>query len=204
VRDGVRAWCLRHGESTNVTGGIAGVVAHAPLTELGHRQAIGAAGALAGEPITRIYCSTALRARQTAGPLAGGRVVEVQDMPELVEVGIGQYEGSTDPVVRRRAADVLRAWVVDGDLSRRLAQGETGHDVLARMTAAFHRIADRHAGETVVVVGHVASLTVALSRLCSFGADVWGTPLPHAVPFLVEWDGRDWSCPAWPGSGRPR
>jgi hypothetical protein len=24
------------------------------------------------------------------------------------------------------------------------------------------------------------------------------TPLPHARPFLVEWDGQAWHCPTWP------
>ena len=29
-------------------------------------------------------------------------------------------------------------------------------------------------GETIAVIGHVASLTVALGRLCALGAGVWG------------------------------
>jgi alpha-ribazole phosphatase/probable phosphoglycerate mutase len=48
------------------------------------------------------------------------------------------------------------------------------------------------------VVGHVASLTVTLGLLCDLGARVWGTPLPHARPFPVDWDGTAWHCPAWP------
>ena len=108
-------------------------------------------------------------------------------MPELVEVGC--------------TAEVLRAWVVEQDLRRRVADGETGHQVVARVTAAFQQIAGAHPGETVAVVGHVASLTVALGRLCSLGSRVWGTPLPHARPFLVEWDGHAWHCPTWPAVG---
>ena len=69
------------------------------------------------------------------------------------------------------------------------------------MTAAFQKIASTHPGETVAVVGHVASLTVTLGRLCSLGSRVWGTPLPHARPFLVEWDGHAWHCPRWPAVG---
>ncbi|MGH2352459.1 MAG: hypothetical protein ACRDJN_12690, partial [Chloroflexota bacterium] len=49
----------------------------------------------------------------------------------------------------------------------------------------------------------VASLTVALGRLCALGSGVWGTPLPHARPFLVEWDGHAWRCPTWPAFGKP-
>ncbi|WP_433683420.1 histidine phosphatase family protein [Nocardia sp. CA-119907] len=195
----VRVWCLRHAESENVTAGIAGVVPRAPLTERGHCQAAEAARGLDGEPIVRIYSSTALRARQTAAALAsrGCGVVSVDD---LAEVGIGADEGATDPAVRERTADVLRAWVVAGDLEQRVADGESGREVVARMSAVFRQLAAAHPGETVAVVGHVASLTVALAHLCGLGSRVWGRPLPHAEPFLVEWDGSSWRCSAWPMS----
>ena len=91
---------------------------------------------------------------------------------------------------------MLRAWVVDGDLDRRVADGETGHDVLARMTAALTRIAA--GGGRPALVGHVASLTLAISVLCGLGGAVWGAPLPHAAPFPVRWDGSRWHCPRWP------
>jgi broad specificity phosphatase PhoE len=193
-----RVWCLRHGESENVTAALAGALPTAPLTECGRQQAVRAARTLAGEPIRRVYSSTALRARQTARPLAAAHGVQVESMPELVEVGIGRHEGSSDPAVRRRTADVLRSWVVEGDLGEQVADGETGHEVLARMATALQRIAEQHPGETVAVVGHVASLTVALGQLCALGSSVWGTPLSHAEPFPIEWDGNRWTCPAWP------
>jgi broad specificity phosphatase PhoE len=198
MSDRVRMWCLRHGESANVTAGIAGAVPSAPLTGHGRHQAIEAARALAAEPITGVYSSTARRARQTAQLLAAGFGLEVLALPELAEAGIGQHEGTADPAVRRQTAEVLRAWVVDQDLQQRVADGETGQHVLDRMTAAFQQIASTHPGETVVVVGHVASLTLALSRLCALGPAVWGYALPHAQPFLLESDGRTWHCAAWP------
>ena len=198
MNDHVRMWCLRHGESENVTAGIAGAVPSAPLTERGRHQAIQAAQALAGEPISGVYSSTALRARQTAQLLAARSGLEVCALPELAEAGIGLHEGTADPAVRRRTAEVLRAWVVEQDLQQRVADGETGHHVLDRMTAAFQQIAGTHPGQAVAVVGHVASLTLALSQLCTIGARVWGHALPHAHPFLVESDGQTWHCPTWP------
>lgn len=188
----VRVWCLRHAESENVTAGVAGAVPAAPLTARGHQQAAAAAREL--EPVAAVYASTALRARETAAYFAA----DVIAVPSLVEVGIGALEGAVDPAVFARWTDVLRAWIVDEDLSRRLADGESGHQVVARLTAAFATIAAEWPGETVAVVGHVASLTVGLSRLCGLGGRVWGSPLAHARPFLVEWDGEAWRCPAWP------
>ena len=198
MRAPVRVWCLRHGESENVAAEIAGALPRAPLTGYGRHQAVQAARALANEPIRRVYCSTALRALQTAEPLATAPGIRVESVPELVEVGIGRLEGSSDPAVRRRTSDVLRSWVVERHLDEGVADGETGHEVLARMTTALQRIAQRHPGATVAVVGHVASLTVAVSHLCALGSSVWGAPLPHAEPFLVEWNGNGWSCPTWP------
>ncbi|MBO1332593.1 histidine phosphatase family protein [Streptomyces sp. VRA16 Mangrove soil] len=194
----VRVWCFRHGESQNVTDNVAGAVPSAPLTERGHEQAALAARTLAGERIGAVYSSSALRARQTAKPLATAARVDVRALPDLVEVGIGRHEGSSDPDVRRQTADVLRSWVVDNDLTQQVADGETGFAVTARMGKVFQAIAEQHQGETVAVIGHVASLTVALGRLCTLGAAVWGTPLPHAQPFLIEWDGSTWRCPSWP------
>jgi alpha-ribazole phosphatase/probable phosphoglycerate mutase len=182
----VRIWCLRHAEAENVTTGTA-AVPDPPLTVWGRHQAGDAARQLATEPITRIYASTHLRARQTAELLATTLDRPITAMPKLVEAEC--------------TADVLRAWVVEQDLRQRAAGGETGQQVGARVTAAFHEIASAHPGETVAVVGHVASLTVALGRLCALGSGVWGTPLPHARPFLVAWDGHAWHCPAWPGAG---
>ncbi|WP_157237374.1 histidine phosphatase family protein [Promicromonospora sukumoe] len=194
----VRMWCLRHAESENVTAAIAGAQPNAPLTAHGHQQALRAAQTLAAEPVTNVYSSTALRSRQTAHPIAAAHKLRVHPIPELVEIGIGQHEGSGDPAVRARTAAVLRAWVVDGHLHERVADGETGHDVLGRTTTALQRLVERHEGETVAIVGHVASLTLALSQLCALGASVWGVPLPHAEPFLVESDGERWHCSAWP------
>ncbi|WP_332838866.1 histidine phosphatase family protein [Nocardia bovistercoris] len=194
----VRLWCLRHGESENVTAGVAGAVPSAPLTSRGLDQSAAAADTLADEPIAHVYCSTALRARQTAEALLPGRAVDITAVADLAEVGIGAAEGSTDSAVRRETSAVLRSWIVERRFERRVADGESGTQVLTRMTTVLERIAQTHGGESVALVGHVASLSVTLARLCGLGAQVWGKPLPHATPFLVERKGRYWECRSWP------
>ncbi|MER6003193.1 histidine phosphatase family protein [Nonomuraea angiospora] len=226
---GVRVLCLRHAESENVVAGVAGALPPAELTPKGRAQAAEAAERLRGEGVIRIYASTAVRARQTAEIIARalGLREEVAALRGLVEFGIGRLEGTADPAVRARTAEVLRSWVVDGRLGEAVADGETGHAVVARVAAAFASIAAAHPSETaahpdepatrpnepatrpdqltagdsgtVALVGHVGSLTAGLSVLCpGLGEQVWGAPLPHAVPFPVEWDGRSWRCASWP------
>ena len=182
----VRVWCLRHAESQVVAADMAGAALMAPLTARGRRLAAAAARALAGETVARVYCSPMPRARQTAEILAAALAVDVATLSELAEAGVGEQ--------------VLRAWVVERDLGRRAEDGEYGWQVVARVAAAFQRIAGAHPGQTVAVVGHVASLTVGLGRLCALGGAVWGTPLPHARPFLVELDDPAWRCREWPGA----
>jgi len=186
----VEILCLRHAESENVLAGASGVVPLAPLTERGRAQA----AALAGEVwVSRVYASRAVRARQTAEVLDAPVTV----LPQLAEMSIGRREGQIDAALREETADVLRSWVVDGELDRRVADGETGHEVLSRMTTALTRVATE--GGSPAVIGHVGSLTLALSVLCGLGGRVWDAPLPHAVPFVVHWDGTRWHCPSWPG-----
>ncbi|KAB8198060.1 histidine phosphatase family protein [Nonomuraea phyllanthi] len=191
--------CMRHAESENVVAGAAGALPLAALTATGRAQAAEAAERLRGEGISRVYASTALRARQTAEIVAEALgQVEVVTLPGLVEMGVGEREGATDPAVRARSAEVLRSWIVDGRLDEAVADGEDGHAVTARVVAALTAIAAAHRGETVALVGHVGSLTTGLSALCGLGRRVWGAPLPHATPFPVEWDGSMWRCPSWP------
>jgi broad specificity phosphatase PhoE len=191
--------CLRHAESENVVAGASGALPLSPLTTRGREQAAAAAVAPGLAGVRRIYTSTAARARETAEILAYHLDAEVVLMPGLVEIGIGDQEGLVDAVLRRETADVLKTWVVAGDLSRRVANGESGHEVLARIRAALDVIAVRHPGQKVALVGHVGSLTVGLSVLCGLGGTVWGAPLPHVVPFSVRGNGDRWHCERWPG-----
>jgi len=148
--------------------------------------------------VAGVYASPARRSQQTAEIIAAAQGLRPTTKADLAEVGIGAVEGATDPATRARTAEVLRSWVVDGDLDPRVADGEDGHAVVVRMTRALDAIVDAHPGATAVVVGHVASLTVALATICHLGTEIWGAPLPYAVPFLVVRTPDGWRCPSWP------
>jgi broad specificity phosphatase PhoE len=198
-REPVDLVCLRHAESENVVAGASGALPLSPLTARGRRQAAEAASATDLAGVRCVYSSTALRARQTAQILAQHLDAEVVLAPGLVEMGIGDQEGVIDAELRQETAAVLRAWVVAGDLGRRVGAGESGYQVLARVRASLDSVVGEHPGEKVALVGHVGSLTLGLSVLCGLGGTVWGVPLPHAVPFLVRADGELWHCKQWPG-----
>jgi broad specificity phosphatase PhoE len=87
-------------------------------------------------------------ARQTAAIIAERLGLQIVVLPALAEVAV--------------AAPVLEAWTVCGALDARAAEGDTGHAVAARSTAALAEIAAAGAGHPAIVVGHVASLTTAI------------------------------------------
>lgn len=105
--DRVRMWCLRHGESENVTAGVAAAVPSAPLTGRGRRQPIQAAQILAGEWITGVHSSTALRGRQTAQLLAARFGLEVSALPSWPRSASADTKARPTRAVHRRAAEVL-------------------------------------------------------------------------------------------------
>jgi broad specificity phosphatase PhoE len=145
-----------------------------------------------------VYASDALRAQQTAEVIAAALELNVTVVPGLSEVALGTAEGSTDPAIHRHTAEVLKSWIVDGDLSARMADGESGNDVAVRMTAALTQIAADCVGAAAIVVGHVASLTIGVSELCRNGPALWGQPLPHATVFPLIREEANWHV-NWPG-----
>lgn len=199
----IRIWCLRHPESVNVIAGQAGSLPAAELTERGRDQANAVALQLSSHAISWIYTSTAVRAVQAGEIISNKLGVGVTALPELLEVDLGNSEGTTDRSTISQTAEVLRCWIEGVDLSERVDDGENGYSVVRRIEDAFERIERERRGSTVVVIGHVASLTAGLSKMCDLGMRVWGLPLPHAVPFLVEKRGGRWRCDAWPRAEVP-
>ncbi len=197
--------CLRHAEAEppirDPSRGTPGDGAQPdpPLTPRGRRQAKAAAHLLLGRVPQKVFVSEALRSRQTGAIIASYLGVQIEIVPALAEASMGS--GDREPRKPGLAADVLRQWIVDGNLSDRLMDGETGHAVALRMEGEFQRIAAECCGSLAIVVGHVASLTVVISALCHNGPALWGKPLPHATPFLLAVDSEGWQV-QWPDSSQ--
>lgn len=182
-----RLICLRHAEAERTTTQRAGLP-DPSLTARGRDQAFAAASRLRNEQAGMVYASSAVRSRQTAAIIAERLGLPIVVMPALSEVAV--------------AAQVLEAWIVHSDLSVRGADGETGHAVSSRVTAALTAIAAACADRPAIVVGHVASLTTAISVLCGNGRSLWGAPLPHAIPFPLTREGARWQV-QWPTRTTP-
>jgi len=105
------------------------------------------------------------------------------------------------PAMGPDARKVFVAWV-NGQLDRRWPGGETGSEVVARFVAGVEALADRHRGETVLVVSHGGVMTLAIPNTAEnvrpeLALDAM---IPNCAVAEVEVDADGWRLVGpWPG-----
>src|SRR5262249_40304420 len=130
-------------------------------TDEGRRQADELAAALSSEPVVGVYASRAIRAQQTAEPIAARHGLSVQVRDGLQEVFVGDLEAKTDLDSLRAFGEVFEKWAIAGDLSVHMPGGESAQEAVDRFTRAVREITADHDGGAVVVVSHGAMLRLA-------------------------------------------
>jgi len=124
-----------------------------PLTPLGIRQVKAVAGRLASGPFDVLYASDLGRAMRTAETIAEASGVEPVLDPRLRERNSGVLEGLIDDEARACYPELFtRLDVLDPDIA--IPEGESASEVRCRVASFVNDMADRHPGETILVVGH--------------------------------------------------
>lgn len=162
------------------------------LTRRGREQARTLGERLRGERTQHVYASTLARAVQTAELAAGVLGVDVTVREGLHEFVVGDHSGS-------RADEfpfgpVFDRWVA-GDLTAGIPGGETGEQIAARVLEVLEDIADRHRGESVVVVSHGCAIFTALGVLAPGRAG--SIEMRNCASYLLERDADAWHVSPW-------
>src|SRR5262249_17586713 len=142
------------------------------LDAVGIVQAGATAQALRSYPIVQVYCSPLRRARHTAEILAATLEVPLAVEEGLGEADVGEWTGLTWEEVEHRWPKEFRAFHDNPELNGYLG-GENLRGVASRSLPVVERIVARHAGQTILAVGHG---TVNRALLASF----LGKPLRRA------------------------
>jgi len=138
--------------------------AELPLSKLGERQAEALARRVAQSwAPDAIYTSPLSRCVRTGEAIARATGAPAQVLADLVDTHYGQWQGLTHEEVRARWPDEAQAWFTTPDLAV-IPDGETLGDVLVRVMRVLHLVLRRHAGQTVVLVGHDSSNRVLLMQ----------------------------------------
>ncbi|MFB7941404.1 bifunctional RNase H/acid phosphatase, partial [Streptomyces sp. NPDC056049] len=128
------------------------------LSEAGRRQAAAVADALAARgTIQHIVSSPLVRCRQTAEAVAARLGLDVVLEPGLRETDFGAWEGLTFAEVRERYPEDMDAWLASPKAAP-TGGGESFTTVARRVAATRDRLAEAHAGRTVLLVSHVTPI----------------------------------------------
>lgn len=149
---------MRHGESeANARRVFAGQL-DSPLTEAGRQQAETVADLLSAQRVDRVVSSDLSRARDTAAAIARRHSLEVECLPELREIDVGEMAGRSWTEVhetfQRADTEGFVQW----------PGGESLEAILQRALPAVSRIARESPGKTVVIVGHGGVTRILVSH----------------------------------------
>jgi probable phosphoglycerate mutase len=197
MQEATRILAIRHGQTAwNAERRVQGQL-DLPLDDTGLQQAQRLKLALAEESIAAIYSSDLGRAVQTAQPLAQSKNLPVRLDPALRERGFGLFQGMTFEEVDGRWPDQAIRWRRrDPDFGP--AGGERLIDFHARCVAAVWRLAEAHAGQTIVVVAHggvMDSLYRAAVAVDVAAARTW--KLDNAAVNRLLWSPQGLSMVGW-------
>ncbi len=139
--------------------------ADVPLTAQGKDQARAAARHIAAhyEPAA-LYCSPLQRCRDTAGQIGAACGLQGVALDALTDLNYGEWQWKTDDEVRARWPQLLELWLHQPQLVR-FPKGESLQDLTARVADVLRLVLERHAQETVVLVGHDSGLRAMLLQL---------------------------------------
>ena len=162
---------LRHGENEYVaTHRLAGRTPGVRLNEKGRIQADGLVKLLDGQAIDAIFSSPLERCRETAAPLASARSLPLNDLPDILEVDYGAWQGQD-----LRELGKLPEWqqVQHFPSIFRFPGGETLREVQARSVAAIERTCDAYAGQVVALFSHGDVIRTTLAHFLGVPLDLF-------------------------------
>jgi broad specificity phosphatase PhoE len=124
------------------------------LSELGVQQARAVAQRIAAQwhPVS-IYTSPLRRCVQTAAEIGAASGLTPVALDDLNDLHYGDWEWRTYEEVRAQWPDLFACWFATPQLVR-FPGGESLQDLVARAANVLRHVRERHADETVVVVGH--------------------------------------------------
>ena len=158
--DGARVFFVRHGEVHNPGGIFYGRLPRFRLSARGEEQALAAARTLAVEPLTAIYTSPLLRARQTGRFIAR----EHPGVPVGITSGILEIRSSLQGTPTAELDK--HGWNFYEPSPH--ADDETIAAIAARIERFCRTIARRHPGAAVAAVTHGDILAVARARFAGW------------------------------------
>lgn len=168
--------------------------ADVPLNDVGLAQAEATGRRVAAEwQLSAIYASPLSRAMRTAEAIAGHFKLPVQAHPSLADIDYGQWQGLTTDEARVRWPDMVDAWYNAPERAE-VPGGETLAELRERAMGTVRDLCTRHAGETIVVVGHTVINRIILLGVLGLDNDrFWHLRQDTCAINVFEAEGGDYT-----------
>ena len=155
---------VRHGQTnSNVTGFYMGW-SDEDLDEVGRTQARRLSSRLSGWPIASVYTSPLRRAHTTAAILAEPHMLELNVLDDLIELGLGDWQGLHMDEIKRRWPDVWQQSRIDPS-EVTMPNGESFRQVTERAVRVFESVLDSNPGKQVLIVTHEVVVKVIVAHV---------------------------------------
>lgn len=175
----MRIHLIRHGQTHwNKERRVQGQ-AESTLCAEGREQATTLRPVLNQLAIDKVYCSTSIRARETAAILFADRNIETEYCDSLREILLGPWEGFLQAEVKEKCPESFNEfWHFPHRFS--LAGAETFAQVQQRGMQELQRVMDESAGQDVAIISHGVLIKSILCQLEGRPLDrLWEPPVMH-------------------------
>jgi probable phosphoglycerate mutase len=166
---------VRHGQTNwNPDGSITKVErfrgrADVPLNNIGLAQAVATGWRVAAEwKPSAIYASPLGRAVKTAEAIAKHFDLPVQVHSGMIDIDYGEWQGLTPDEARHCWPEQVDNWYNHPERAL-IPAGETLADLRSRAMQTVNELATRHAGQTIVLVGHTVINRIILLGVLGLG-----------------------------------
>ncbi len=185
-----RLYLIRHGATLLTAEDRFSGGTEVDLSDEGRWQAALLAKRLADDHIVAIYCSPMRRTVETASIV--GRPYPLVPIPRdgLREIHHGRWETMRRSDVEQQYPEEYRAWQED-PFTFAPQGGESGVMVMARALPVIREIVLSHAGQSVAVVSHKATIRLVLSSLLGIDARGYRDRLDQSPACLNILDFKD-------------
>jgi broad specificity phosphatase PhoE len=170
---------IRHAEVEARYHGIFGGQIDMELSPRGHEQAAALAKYLHRIPVTAIYASPMKRVRQTLQPWVVNGIPKPVILPDLREVGFGDWTGLSYAEVQSRFGVSAWQWLHQLEATA-IPNAESSRTFRERVEPCLRQIIRDHPGQEVAIVCHGGVIRMMLAILLE-------QPLPRMGAFQIEY-----------------
>jgi len=160
------------------------------LSDEGRAQATALGERLADAELVAVYASPMKRTVETASLIAAPHKLALTTDAGLREIDHGRWEQLTRREVEAQFPEEYANWEAD-PFTFAPEAGESGLSVMARALPVLRRIVVAHAGKTVAVVSHKATIRLVLCSLLGIDARGYRDRLDQSPACLNALDFKD-------------